>query len=73
MPKMVQELARYDGKTIKYDSHTNGGWTLQKHASSAVILTHHIIFISNYENRWRGRYFNTNYIKIFFVDNNPKD
>jgi len=34
VPKMVQELGRYEGKSISYDQHTNGGWTLQKHANS---------------------------------------
>ena len=38
VPKMVQELGRYEGKSISYDQHTNGGWTLQKHANSAVII-----------------------------------
>ena len=38
LPKMVQELARYEGKSISYDTHTKGGWTLQKHANSAVII-----------------------------------
>ena len=47
MPKMVQELARYDGKTISYKSHTNGGWTLQQHAASAVIFIELQLFISN--------------------------
>merc|ERR1711963_695768 len=36
VPKMVQELGRYGGKSISYDQHTNGGWTLQKHANSAT-------------------------------------
>ena len=42
---MVQELARYDGKIIRYESHTNGGWTLQQHAASAVIFIDTLIFI----------------------------
>jgi len=35
VPKMVQELGKYSGKSISYDTHTNGGWTLQKHEYSA--------------------------------------
>jgi len=36
--KMVQQLAANDGKTITYDSHTNGGWTLQDHAKSSTSI-----------------------------------
>ena len=40
LPKMVEQLAANDGKTIRYDQHTNGGWTWGKHAASAVIFQH---------------------------------
>jgi len=33
LPKMVQQLAKGAGQTINYVQNTNGGWTLQKHAS----------------------------------------
>ena len=36
VPKMVQQLASSDGKTITYDSHTNGGWSWIDHAPSSV-------------------------------------
>ena len=36
LPKMVQSLAKNDGKNMVYDQHTNGGWTLQRHAASDV-------------------------------------
>jgi len=38
MPKMVQSLASHDGKTIIYDQHTNGGWTMGDHAASATSI-----------------------------------
>ena len=37
---MVEQLAANDGKTIRYDQHTNGGWTWGKHAASAVTFQH---------------------------------
>ena len=33
---MVQTLAKKDGKNLVYDQHTNGGWTWELHAASAV-------------------------------------
>jgi len=38
LPKMVEQLAANDGKTIRYDQHTNGGWTWGKHAASATTI-----------------------------------
>jgi len=38
LPRMVQSLAQNDGKSIQYDSHTNGGWTWGKHAASATTI-----------------------------------
>ena len=44
---MVQSLAQQDGKSIQYDQHTNGGWTWEKHATSAVMFVNIEILVTH--------------------------
>lgn len=71
LPKMVEQLAANDGKTMRYDQHTNGGWTWGKHAASAVAFENISFLILKMINIFL--LITKMFTKLIISDNNKQD